>query len=270
MKDQAFPSDGSDTGRRSGRAAASGGGVIDFASWVVALLAARQQAAEPRLRASLLAAFRVALVDADPTRMDAFLRDLVRQKVSATAVADLYIPALARALGEDWLEDRASFFEVTLAASRMQAMLRAIGMGWSADNGSTPTQSSLLLIVPPREQHSLGAMVLLGQLRRVGVSVRLLVAPTAVELRRTLAAGSFQGVLISVVCTDRLAEIPQLVSEVRGVREDGLPIVVGGPAVQSQMDVLAMTGADAVTCDVNEALLACGIELDRNSALRRA
>lgn len=270
MKDQAFPSDGSDSGRRSGRSAASEGGVIDFASWVVSLLAARKQAAEPRLRPAIVAAFRAALVDTDPARMDGFLRDLVRQKISASAVADLYIPALARALGDDWLEDRASFLDVTLATSRMQAMLRAIGMGWTADNNTGPALHSLLLIVPPREQHSLGAMVLLGQLRRLGISVRLLIGPTLPELRRALAAGSFSGVLISVVCTDRLAEIPAMVAEVRAVRGGGLPVVIGGQVVQSGKDLFSSTGADAVTADLNQALAACGIELDRNSALRRA
>ena len=270
MKDQAFPSDGSDAARRPGRAAAADGGVIDFASWVVTLLAARKAASEPRLRPTVLAAFRAALVDADPARMESFLRDLVRQKVSASVVADLYIPALARAFGEDWLEDRASFLDVTLASSRMQAMLRALGMAWTADSGGTSSDASLLLIVPPREQHSLGAMVLLGQLRRIGISVRLLIAPTAQELRRTLGISAFRGVLISVVGTDRLAEIPQLVSVVRSGRGAGLPVIVGGQIVHCGKDVLAMTGADAVTGDLGEALAACGIELDRNSALRRA
>jgi MerR family transcriptional regulator, light-induced transcriptional regulator len=270
MKDQAFPSDRAETGRRSGRAAASDGGVIDFASWVVALLAARKQSAEPRLRPSVLAAFRVALVDEDPTRLDLFLRDLVRQKVSASAVADLYIPAMARTLGEDWLEDRATFLDVTLAASRMQAMLRAIGMAWTADNGSAPNTCSLLLVVPQHEQHSLGAMVLLGQLRRIGISVRLLIAPSEKELRSVLSAVSFSGVLISVAGTERLAEIPQLVAQVRAVRRVGLPIVVGGQVVRCDKDVLASTGADAVARNLSEALCACGIELDHNSTLRRA
>lgn len=270
MKDQAFPSDRAETARRSGRAAASDGGVIDFASWVVALLAARKNAAEPRLRPSLLAAFEVALVDQDPARLDVFLRDLVRQKVSASAVADLYIPAMARKLGEDWLEDRASFLEVTLATSRMQAMLRAIGMAWTADNGNIPNTCSLLLVVPPREQHSLGAMVLLGQLRRIGISVHLLIAPSEQELRNVLAAVSFSGVLISVAGTERLAEIPQLVSHMRAVRGVGLPIVVGGQVVHCDKDVLALTGADAVAGTLSEALCACGIEVDHNSTLRRA
>ena len=100
-------------------------GVIDFAAWLVALLATRKSAADPVLRADLLAAFHAAAIEQTPDAMQAFLRDLVRQKISAATVADLYIPALARRLGDGWLDDRVSFIEVTLASSRMQAMLRA-------------------------------------------------------------------------------------------------------------------------------------------------
>ena len=118
--------------------------------------------------------------------MEAFLRDLVRQKVPAATVADLYIPALARRLGDDWLDDRVSFMEVTLASSRMQGMLRAIGAAWTADLADPAQQGALLLIVVRNEQHTLGAMVLLGQLRRMGVSVRLSVGPEPSELRGVL------------------------------------------------------------------------------------
>ena len=152
-------------------------GVIDFAAWLVALLAARKSAAEPVLRTDLLDAFRVAAIEETHHAMEAFLRDLVRQKVPAATVADLYIPALARRLGDDWLDDRVSFMEVTLASSRMQGMLRAIGAAWTADLADPAQQGALLLIVVRNEQHTLGAMVLLGQLRRMGVSVRLSVGP---------------------------------------------------------------------------------------------
>ena len=271
MKDQSFPTHEAPHHPRS---SGSGGdaGVIDFASWVVALLAARNSSAAPRLRPAVLAGFRAAVVDGDPARLDAFLRDLVRQKVPAAALADLYIPALARALGDDWLADRASFLEVTLAASRMQSMLRAIGMAWTADSGSAPVAASLLLVVPRDEQHSLGAMVLLGQLRRLGVSVRLVIAPRRGEVGTILSVGRFSGVLVSVACTERLADVRSLAAEVHSLSGMRLPVVVGGHAVGAAagVDLRRLTGADAVTGDLTEALAVCGLELDRSSAQRRA
>jgi MerR family transcriptional regulator, light-induced transcriptional regulator len=245
-------------------------GVIDFASWVVALLAARKSSADTAMRSDLLAAFRLAAIDESPAALEVFLRDLVRQKVSAASVADLYIPALARQLGDDWLEDRVSFMEVTLASSRMQAMLRAIGAAWTADLAGPRHPATLLLIVPAHEQHTLGAMVLLGQLRRMGVSVRLSVAPETAELRGLLSAGQYDAVLISASSMARLADLRAVVQEVRRHGPRGQIVAVGGHILQSGVDVAAATGADLATCDPATVFEACGIRVDLSGARLRA
>ena len=245
-------------------------GVIDFAAWVVALVAARKSTAEPVLRSDLLAAFHAAAIEETHDAMEAFLRDLVRQKIPAAAVADLYIPALARRLGDDWLDDRVSFMEVTLASSRMQGMLRAIGAAWTADLAGPGQQGALLLIVVANEQHTLGAMVLLGQLRRMGVSVRLAVGPDRTELRDLLAGGLYQGVLVSAASPSRLADLRAVVQEVRRTGPDGIVIAVGGHILQTAADVKGATGADLATSDPVLVLEACGIRCDVIGARQRA
>jgi MerR family transcriptional regulator, light-induced transcriptional regulator len=245
-------------------------GVIDFAAWVMALLAARKSTAEPVLRSDLLAAFHAAAIEETPEAMQAFLRDLVRQKIPAETVADLYIPALARQLGDDWLDDRVSFMEVTLASSRMQAMLRAMGAAWMADLAGPGQFAALLLVVLPHEQHTLGAMVLLGQLRRMGISVRLSVAPEKAELRVLLATGRYQGVLVSAASAIRLADLRGLVEEVRRIGPDGMVVAVGGHILQSGLDVKAATGADLATGDLGLVLDACGIRFEGTGARQRA
>ncbi|MGQ0567302.1 MAG: hypothetical protein ACT4OK_19870 [Gemmobacter sp.] len=245
-------------------------GVIDFAAWVVALLAARKSTAEPVVRADLLAAFHAAAIEEAHDAMEAFLRDLVRQKIPATTVADLYIPGLARRLGDDWLDDSVSFMEVTLASSRMQAMLRAIGAAWTADLAGPGQAASLLLVVVPHEQHTLGAMVLLGQLRRMGVSVRLAVGPTRSELRMMLADRHFQGVLVSAAAPARLADARAVVEEVRQSGPDGVVIAVGGHVLQFGLDVKGVTGADLATSDPALVLEACGIPVEGTAQRQRA
>jgi MerR family transcriptional regulator, light-induced transcriptional regulator len=245
-------------------------GVIDFAAWVMALVAARKSTAEPVLRSDLLAAFHAAAIEVTHDAMEAFLRDLVRQKIPAATVADLYIPALARRLGDDWLDDRVSFMEVTLASSRMQGMLRAIGATWTADVAGPGQQGALLLIVVPNEQHTLGAMVLLGQLRRMGVSVRLSVAPEPSELRDILVGGRYQGVLVSAASPSRLADLRALVQVVRRSGPDGMVVAIGGHILQSGVDVLGATGADLATSDPVLVLDACGIRGDNAGARQRA
>ncbi len=245
-------------------------GVIDFAAWVVALLAARKSGAEPVLRAELLSAFHAAAIEETQGAMEAFLRDLVRQKIPAGTVADIYIPALARQLGDDWLDDRVSFMEVTLASSRMQGMLRAIGAAWSADLAAPGLSGALLLVVPVHEQHTLGSMVLLGQLRRMGVSVRLSVAPESGELRNILAVGSYQGVLISASSAARLAELRAVVDEVRRSAPTGMVVAIGGYILQCGIDIKAATGVDFATGDLGLVLQACGIRSEAAGVRLRA
>jgi methanogenic corrinoid protein MtbC1 len=209
------------------------------------------------LRPDLLAAFHAAAIDESPAPLECFLRDLVRQKIGAATVADLYIPALARQLGEDWMEDRVSFLQVTLASSRMQAMLRALGAAWSADLADPGRATAFLLMVPRNEQHTLGSMVLLGQLRRVGVSVRLAIAPEPAELPGMLADRHYQGALISASSRTQLPEVRALVDAIRRSARVGMVIAVGGQILQGGGDVALATGADLATCDAAEVLAAC-------------
>ncbi len=245
-------------------------GTIDFAAWVVALLAARKSTAAPVLRSDLLAAFRAAAIEQSHEAMETFLRDLVRQKIPAATVADLYIPALARRLGDDWLDDRVSFMEVTLASSRMQAMLRAIGAAWTADLAGPGQIGALLLVVPAQEQHTLGAMVLLGQLRRMGISVRLSIASDRAALRDILAEGCYHGVIASASSQARVADLRMIVEDVRRTGPDGMVVAVGGFILQTGIDVKAATGADFATCDLEQVLDACGIRVEGTGMRLRA
>lgn len=271
MQDQHFPLVGSRApGRAPDRRMAEDDSVVDFASWVVALLAARKSVADIALRPEIVAGLMVAATATEVDRLDGFLRELVRQKVSAAAMADLYIPAAARQLGEDWHDDRLTFAEVTLAAARLQAMLRAIGSAWVADHAQPGQVGAVVLAVPPREQHTLGAMVLLGQLRRLGVSVRLMVAPTGPELKNVMESARFDGVLVSSASAVRLADLRNFVATIRQSAPRGMPVVLGGAVLQLVDDLKAKTGVDAVAPDLPAALEACGLVCDANGARTRA
>lgn len=252
-------------GRRGGR-----DGLNDIARWALALLAARRANGTPRVRSDLMQVLHSAVIDPDPAPLDACLAMLVRERVGAAAVADLYVPDLARRLGEDWMEDRLSFVQVGLATARMQAMLRAIGCAWSADAAAPGAERSVALIVPQDEQHTLGALVLLGQLRRLGVTVRLMLGPAPGEVPPMLQRGGMGGVLISVAGTGKLAHVGDLVKEIRRDGPQGLPVVVGGAVLQSDIESVRSLGADLVTADLHAALRACGIEIEVARAQLRA
>lgn len=273
MQDDIHPRDGLAPRRSAARRVAASGDVVDFASWVVALIAARKATERCAMRTDVLEDFRRVLVADGPRPLAEFLHALPMRQVDAEMLADLYIPAMARMLGEDWMDDRASFAEVSVASVRLQAMLRELGTAWTADAADRRlARSAMLLAVPQGEQHTLGAMVLLGQLRRQGVSVRVALGETRQDSRRILQNARFDGILVSVSCTHRLAEVRVFVDALRAAAPASLPIIAGGGALSAGVltaaELAEVIGADAATDDLQAALSYCGIG-DR-AARRRA
>jgi methylmalonyl-CoA mutase cobalamin-binding subunit len=227
------------------------------AHWALQLLAARRAVALPQIRADLFEAFHAAAIHPDDAQIGACLAYMVRERVGAAEVSDLYIPELARRLGAEWMDDALSFVQVSLATARIQALLRAIGCAWSADAAAPGADRAIALVVPEGEQHSLGALVLLGQLRRLGVTVRLALGPAPGDVAEILRTGRMDGVFISVAGTAKLANVRKLVQEIRRSGPPGLPIVVGGTVVQTDIELAQGLGVDLVTSDLRVALEAC-------------
>ncbi|MFN7004664.1 MAG: B12-binding domain-containing protein [Roseinatronobacter sp.] len=233
--------------------------VIDFASWVVALLAARRSADDMVLRPDLLETLVDAAMSDHQAAMSDVMAELVRRKVSLASVSDVYIPAAAARLGDDWMDDRISFSDVSLATSRLQSLLRAISAAWSDDiAGADRAAPCLLLCVMPGEQHTLGAMVLMGQLRRSGVSVRLSLGLDREGLAAFFDTMRFDGVLVSASEGTSIAKLAGFVQMLRALGHFGLPVVIGGGVVRRGGD-LSAAGADAVAGDIGQALMACGL-----------
>jgi methylmalonyl-CoA mutase cobalamin-binding subunit len=185
-------------------------------------------------------------------------------------MADLYIPAAARLLGTQWTCDDKSFAEVTVASARLQAMVRAICTRWGTDGPTSAGRRSVLMVVPQGEDHTLGAVVATGQMRRMGISVCLRLRPAPGEVAELLRTRNFDGALISMAQTDRLEACRKLVAMMRKHGEPGLPVVVGGAIVQSTPDVKSLTGADLATGDAAEALGYCGLMQQAEAPVLRA
>ncbi len=243
-------------------------GVINFAAQVVAMLAARGGKADSEPRADLLDALIAAVVLGEQPKLDEVLRELKRQRITVEVLADIYIPAAARKMGDAWTSDELSFADVTMAAARLQVILREIGAAWVADGGAIADGGSVLMIVPDREQHTLGAMVALGQLRRMGISVCLRFWPDRQELRNLLTMRHFDGMFVSIANREKLEVSSVLVHAVREFGPAGLPIIVGGAIMEHGGDVVTQTGADAATDDIHVALQACGLVYEGKKASR--
>ncbi len=245
-------------------------GVIYFASQVVSLLAERNWRTFSELREPVVSGLITAALSGKKDAFADLLRELKKARVSAAALADLYIPEAARRMGDAWTDDQMSWLDVSIGVGRLQSLLREIGMAWVADQAGDTGHGTVLLIVPDREQHTLGPMVAMGQMRRYGVSVCLRIAPSHNELRSLMVARQFDGVLISIATKDKLESVSNTVQFIKAVAGKPMPIVVGGAVTPKVEDLAAATGADLASNDICEALESLGLKFDGSCVLRRA
>jgi MerR family transcriptional regulator, light-induced transcriptional regulator len=214
-----------------------------------------------QLDRQVMAAMRAAALAVSRNDCTAALQDAIKAGIARDDIADFYIPELARDLGNDWCSDGLSFAAVTIGVSRLQAMLRELGPEWKGDQSANPAAPSIMLIVGQDVYHTLGAMVLSGQLRRKGLSVRLMLGADPQELAQKLAKTSYDAVFISASSGESLESLRRIVYVIRSSSKTSMPVVIGGTIleVEKQYDVTALTGADHATNVPSEALELCGV-----------
>ncbi len=191
---------------------------------------------------------------------EAAVQDLRRYGCTPTDIADIYIPAAARVLGDEWCRDEVSFADVTIGTARLQGMLRDLEREWMRERPKGPENGPSIAIICEDDFHTLGAMVVAGQMRRVGASVRLMLGLTFSERMEILKEHSFDVVMISATRTENLETTRKLVKNIRTVCGNQLPIVLGGTVIEKNINVKALTGADHVVNDPKEALELCGLK----------
>jgi methanogenic corrinoid protein MtbC1 len=203
-----------------------------------------------------------AVLDTLPETGNTVSRQLVTSGVHPDDLADHYIPEVARDLGDRWCSDKLSFAEVTIGASRLQAMLRSLGSHWSGAFTPRAGAASILLIVPQEIYHTLGALVLSGQLRRKGCSVKLALGSRPKDVADTVIGTTFDAVFISSSRGETLESLRLIVEAVKTSLLSPPPIVVGGTIleVETKEIVTALTGADYATKIPDEALRLCGLQ----------
>lgn len=213
-----------------------------------------------------------ALFKAALSRDSELLRDVagstLLRGIAPTVLADVYVPALARKMGDMWCADTMGFAEVTIGVARLQSMLRDLGPEWRADRQGGAGAPLILLVTLRDAQHTLGAIILAGQLRRAGFSVRLALDATMGQLSDLADRLKFDAVFISASQSESLEKLRRMVDFLRKVSPDIPPVAVGGGVVDVNDDVARVVGADIATSNIDEAIRFCGLTLkNKNSAI---
>lgn len=244
--------------------APSGAGRPSFdalASKALSLVAAKNAKNAAHFDPVLGERLRDAAAESESNPVPQVIAEMTAAGISPEVIATIYIPHAARQMGDDWCDDTLSFARVTIGTARLQSSLRTLGTDWASHGyaGEQNPNGGVTIIIAKDSYHTLGAMVLCGQLRRIGLSVRLAMGATTQELRSIFETTAFDVALISASEAESLESLRECVDVIRQSASVCPPIIIGGTVLDQDADVKAVTGADYITKDPFEALELCGI-----------
>ena len=194
------------------------------------------------------------ICDTDPAKSRKVADKILDIGISPEQLADFYIPEVARRLGDAWCADKMDFVKVTIGAARLQGLLRHIGPHWCSGTGApSPNAPTCLLLVPEEAQHTLGATILAGQMRRMGIAVTLEIGTSLNDLTYIMSQDPVDAVMISASARESLEMIRAIVENVRKFLGD-VPVMIGGNILSLEANLAELTGADLATRDLAEAL----------------
>jgi len=198
-----------------------------------------------------------AVASPDRLRAKKVVATMLESGIGPCQIADDYIPRVAELLGEAWCRDNIDFAVTTIGSARLQGLLRSLGPEWCADDTFLPRSvPRFCVIVPEHGQHTLGASILAGQLRRRKISVDLEIGRSIDALEGQLSLNRYDAVLISASAREGLVAVRNIVDLVRNT-DQSIPVLVGGGLLTLSDDIQNLTGADFVTSNLDDAIAFC-------------
>ena len=179
---------------------------------------------------------------------------LLNGAVLESVFLDLLSPA-ARHLGDLWLADRLSFFDVTAGLGRLQAVVRALGPNFEGFGGGGGPGRRILLSPVAGEQHVFGLSIVAAFFRRAGWTVAFEPVGVADDLIARVRTGGFDAVGLSAAGDGAASLLPAQIEAIRrAAGPRGIAVLAGGPAFLADPDLCRQVGADAVARDATEAV----------------
>lgn len=211
----------------------------------------------PRALVRFLDEMQAALTQPNPKTITTLLNDMRRAGIRDTDIADFYIPVVARRMGEQWVADSMEFTQVTVGMANLQTMLRTLDSSWCMpERAPFGTLGEICIIVPQGVQHSLGASILAGQMRRAGYDVHLGINIEMDRIAQFVSSPATVGVMLSASLWEPLDFLKAAVKKIRQ-GNPWAPVLVGGNILERECDVAALIGADHAMNDWQAALSFC-------------
>ena len=187
-------------------------------------------------------------LDGDDARINARLASIAQQGWSADDIVSHLIEPAARAMGDAWMADRCSEFELTVGLSMLQLACHAV-RSHACTTSLRRSRYSILLATAPGEPHMLSTAMLADQFTDAGWRVEMAFPPSKEALANQIAAQGHDA--LDVALSDALPRqrallrLRETVEHCRKAAADNLVVVsVGGRMFAEASASAAMVGAD--------------------------
>lgn len=162
----------------------------------------------------------------------------------------------ARRLGEYWLADECSFFDVTMGLCRLQQLLRDFGREMTLSDDRNGVGHRCLLAPSPGEQHVFGVLVVEEFFRRAGWDTMGLPECDERRLLRIVGEESFHVVGLSMSCDRYVNDLTSLVRRIRSASSNpDILVMVGGQWFNEDPSRKDLVGADLSAVDGRQAIV---------------
>ncbi len=195
-----------------------------------------------------------ASISEDRLKVLTVIKHMLAADTRVEDVISVLVPEAARMLGQDWVEDKATFSTVTIGCARLQASVHHLERTFAAvPVRNVVDQGNFLIAVPEGAQHTLGAVVLAAQIRQTGPHVRLALGVSDDQMSSLVTSESYDAVLISASLGQDMGDLQSLVRASRWVRSSA-KVIVGGGILRDRPDLAEASGADLATNNWRDAL----------------
>jgi MerR family transcriptional regulator, light-induced transcriptional regulator len=191
-----------------------------------------------------------ALLSHDPGLAVTMIDRAQQNGASYDTLCQYYLAAASARLGEWWIDDRVSFYKVTIAAGRIYAILRTLRL-----NRQLPEPDGRRFAVfanVPGDDHNLGIRFAADLARDRGWDIELLTGRTHDELLRDLLTSDTGLIGLSASGKEALPALLKLIVALR-LSNPKARIMVCGRIASLGLNLDGITGADFASADFDPA-----------------
>ncbi len=179
----------------------------------------------------MVEAFCDVILGYDPRAPLRFLEDKLARIVAQRSDLYEYIACASRQLGAKWETEEVSYLQVTVAAGKLYALVRAVGAGGAEFDFAPDRQKRALFASVPGEQHTLGVTIAAEVFRNAGWDISLMINPSHEDFIERAAATQPPVIGLSISNSDGLDRLARLVVSARMTLPNTIVAVAAGPDI---------------------------------------